>query len=85
MNKKKGKTVLISVRFFTNDLKRKAVWDCGSVFLSKQTQHGITSPMQPEMFNGLEEIATKIKIALKRQNMDIVRYNPEKTKAKVLE
>jgi hypothetical protein len=84
MSKNKSKTVMVSIRFFTDGLKKKAVWDSGSVFLPKQPQHGINNPKSPEMFNGLEEISVKVKTALKRQGIDIVRYNTDRTEKKIL-
>jgi hypothetical protein len=37
------------------------------------------------MFNGLEEIAVKIRKALRKHGIDVVRYNPDKTEGKILE
>jgi hypothetical protein len=81
--KAKGKMVIVTVRFFTTGLKEKTVWDSGAVYLPKQTRHGI-EPKEPEMFNGLEEIAVKIRKALKKHGIDVVRYNPNKTERKIL-
>jgi hypothetical protein len=83
MNKTKGKMLIVQVRFFTSNLKKKAVWDSGAVYIPKQTRHGIDSPKSPEMFNGMEEIGVKIKAALRKQSIDIVRYNSEKTERKM--
>jgi hypothetical protein len=80
----KGKMVIVTVRFFTTNLEEKAVWDSGAVYLPKQTRHGI-EPKEPEMFNGLEEIAVKIRKALRKHGIDVVRYNPDKTEGKILE
>ena len=83
MSKTKGKMLVVQVRFFTSNLKKKAVWDSGAIYIPKQTKHGIENPKSPEMFNGMEEVGVKIKTALKRQSVDIVRYNSGRIEKKI--
>jgi len=75
--------IVVTVRFFTDGLEEKTVWDSGAVYLPKQPRHGIEAK-EPEMFNGLEEIAVKVKKALKEHGIDILRYNPDKVERKLL-
>jgi len=81
--KKERKMIIVRVGFFTTGLKEKAVWDSGAVYLPKQTKHGIVSK-PPEMFNGMEEIGVKIKTAMKKQGIALVRYNTGKTEKRIL-
>jgi len=83
MKRRKGKMVVVTVRFFTDGLKEKTVWDSGAVYLPKQPRHGIEAK-EPQMFNGLEEIAVKVKKALREHGIDILRYNPDKVERKLL-
>jgi hypothetical protein len=74
--------LVVEIRFFTNDLKNMAVWDSGAAYIPKQPSHGVDTPKSPEMFHGMEEIAVRIKTTLKRQGIDIGRYNSEKAEKK---
>lgn len=82
MVKRKG-MVVVQVRFWTSDLKDKAVWDSGTIYLPKQAKHGITST-NPEMFNRMEEIGAKINVALKKQKITVVHYQPDTEHKKIL-
>ena len=73
--KKDNKTIGITIRFFTNDLRGRVgtkkdqipFWTCGNVHLEANQTKGIKP--QDEMFNYFEDIPRAIKVVLSRSRL----------------
>ncbi|NQU73952.1 MAG: hypothetical protein HQ547_04510 [Candidatus Omnitrophica bacterium] len=80
--KKDSKTIAITVRFATNDLRvedgareqYKACWDNGWAYIEGNKTLGIKA-VSGQPFNSLEDVIPLIKEILRKQNVVMVSYN----------